>query len=66
MGLYAGERWRLNNRGGTDMTFTKGEYAVMGRAFDMIWQPTRYRKEDRADMLKALVDIMTKYMPEEE
>lgn len=48
------------------MTFTKGEYAVMGRAFDMIWQPTRYRKEDRADMLKALVDIMTKYMPEEE
>ena len=50
----------------TKMTFTKGEYAVMGMAFDMIRQPTRYKREHRADMLKALIDIMTKYMPEEE
>ena len=64
--------WQEINRGGIDMeqsskmTFTKGEYAVMGSAFDMIRQPTRYKREDRADMLKALIDIMTKYMPEEE
>ena len=48
------------------MTFTKGEYAVMGRVFDMIHHPTRYKREDRADMLKTLIDIMTKYTPEEE
>jgi len=49
------------------MTLTTDEYNTIGSAISIIYKPTtRYARDNKQAVMKKLVKIMEKYMPEED